>query len=243
MGVNWLSKNDQLPVDLKSWLALPWIDEPIRSSSDQQLKDTIFKLITRQESDSNEDTALNAQKFDNEQQSSNTVPTRREGTFRSSVVKNKDECIIPMDDTGEVISRRTLSLKHVEGKNDINTDEKEGNKTFKKALQQKKEKEQSQGPAHSKTREISLKNKKRNDVKREEKTFSQKPLTIHNVKTKSELMIVLAKESHPDVDKLQWNMIKNKSKKLIVALDACSDEKKQLVLFEKGMKRIRRWIV
>lgn len=75
------------------------------------------------------------------------------------------------------------------------------------------------------------------------KEISEKLITFDNVNNKSDLKLLLNKESYPGLDKLQWNIIKNKSKKLLDKLEICSDEIKQSILFKKVIKRIKNWIV
>ncbi|XP_076239978.1 nucleolus and neural progenitor protein [Calliopsis andreniformis] len=69
-----------------------------------------------------------------------------------------------------------------------------------------------------------------------------KLLTFDNVKNKEDLTILLNKKAYPGLDKLQWNMVRNKSKKLLNKLDVCQDETKQLALLKKIIKRIKQWI-
>lgn len=71
----------------------------------------------------------------------------------------------------------------------------------------------------------------------------KKLLTFHDVNNKSDLIVLLNKESYPGLDKLRWNMIRNKSKKLLDKIDVCSNETKQIYLFKKILKRIKKWIV
>lgn len=71
----------------------------------------------------------------------------------------------------------------------------------------------------------------------------KKLLTFHDVNNKSDLIVLLNKESYPGLDKLRWNIIKNKSKKLLDKLNVCSNETKQIYLFKKILKRIKKWIV
>lgn len=92
---------------------------------------------------------------------------------------------------------------------------------------------------------ISIKREKNVTVKLKKltkKKDSQKLLTLNNVKNKAQLKLLLSSESYPGVDKLRWNMIKNKCKKLQNKLDASSDETNQSILFKKVIKRIQRWI-
>lgn len=70
-----------------------------------------------------------------------------------------------------------------------------------------------------------------------------KVLTLDNVKKKSELMVLLDNESYPNVDKLEWNIIRNKCKKLLNKLDADSVEANQPFPLKKAIKRIQRWFV
>lgn len=74
------------------------------------------------------------------------------------------------------------------------------------------------------------------------KKKSKKLFTFHDVNNKSDLIILLNKESYPGLDKLRWNMIRNKNKKLLDKLDVCSNETKQIYLFKKILKRIKKWI-
>ncbi|KAG7213883.1 hypothetical protein KM043_003090 [Ampulex compressa] len=61
-------------------------------------------------------------------------------------------------------------------------------------------------------------------------------------RTESELTMLLDKDSYPGLDKLQWNIIRKKSRKLLSKLSVCSDKKKQALLFNKAVRQIRHWI-
>lgn len=74
------------------------------------------------------------------------------------------------------------------------------------------------------------------------KKIVEKLLTFDNVKIKSDLVTLLNRESYPGLDKLQWNIIRNKGKKLLNKLDTCSTESKQTILLKTITKRIQSWI-
>ena len=86
------------------------------------------------------------------------------------------------------------------------------------------------------------KNSKMKIKKLAKKEISEKLITFDNINNKSDLKLLLNEASYPGLDKLQWNIIKNKSKKLLDKLESCSDEIKQSILFKKIIKRIKNWI-
>lgn len=68
----------------------------------------------------------------------------------------------------------------------------------------------------------------------------KKVLSVDDAKSKSDLLKLLRKESYPGLDKLQWNMIRNKCKKLLGKLEA--NDTKQSIVFKKIMKRMKTWM-
>ncbi|XP_015121450.1 uncharacterized protein LOC107044173 [Diachasma alloeum] len=49
IGVEWMSREQTLPSDLKTWIAVPWIDEHIQCPTESQVSKSIFSLITASE--------------------------------------------------------------------------------------------------------------------------------------------------------------------------------------------------
>lgn len=74
------------------------------------------------------------------------------------------------------------------------------------------------------------------------KNTSKGLITFDAVNNISDLMILLNKESYPGLDKLKWNMIRNKSKRLLDKLEICSDGSNQSIPLKKIMKHIKNWI-
>ncbi|XP_029046218.1 nucleolus and neural progenitor protein-like [Osmia bicornis bicornis] len=211
-GVSWLPDNYELPSDLKLWLSVPWIDEPIPSvPSSYGLQSSMFKLIIPHEYDSDEDASFNIQYNTEKTNPENeSLLVEKENVTSSVVPMSENKSIVPDVDTGEVIDRRTFyNLNHQ--KKDFKTvNDKDTSPKQQKNFRKKKSVE--------------------------------KLLTFDNVKIKSDLVTLLNRESYPGLDKLQWNIIRNKGKKLLNKLDSCSTESKQAVLLKKITKRIQSWI-
>lgn len=74
------------------------------------------------------------------------------------------------------------------------------------------------------------------------KNTSKGLITFDDINNISDLMILLNKESYPGLDKLKWNMIRNKGKRLLDKLEICSDGSKQSIPLKRIIKRIKNWI-
>ncbi|KAF7394866.1 hypothetical protein HZH66_008040 [Vespula vulgaris] len=156
IGLPWLSKKDNLPSDLKTWLALPWLDENESSIPEENiLKDKMFKLIELQ--DDNLDTDLTFDFKDKliELDTTDSICDISENISKPSISKNVGELSIYMDDDlGEVVNRSSCALnlnkrkrkekKSIEKqKQSINSEEHESDTkqivTFKSKKQKQKE--------------------------------------------------------------------------------------------------------
>ncbi|XP_078036450.1 nucleolus and neural progenitor protein [Augochlora pura] len=220
-GLSWLPNGFVLPSDLRTWLTLSWIDEPIPDvSSSHGIKNVMFKLITPCDYDSDEDLDLNKHNYSKEIKLKNPSPNlQKENTTCNDITIDTD------NDAGEIIDRRSFSLKQIK-------------QTSLKVEKYKKTKIEEDTDStnvieeSAKTISTNLKKKKRLITE----------LTFTNVKNKSELMLLLDKESYPGLDKLQWNMIRNKGKKQLNKLDASSSKADQSILIKKIIKRITQWV-
>ncbi|KAL2744523.1 uncharacterized protein V1477_007065 [Vespula maculifrons] len=160
IGLPWLSKKDNLPSDLKTWLALPWLDENESSIPEENiLKDKMFKLIELQ--DDNLDTDLTFDFKDKliELDTTDSICDISENISKPSISKNVGELSIHMDDDlGEVVNRSSCALnlnkrkrkekKSIEKqKQSINNEEHESDTkqivTFKSKKQKQKEEKSS----------------------------------------------------------------------------------------------------
>nr|XP_050854836.1 uncharacterized protein LOC127065887 [Vespula vulgaris] len=160
IGLPWLSKKDNLPSDLKTWLALPWLDENESSIPEENiLKDKMFKLIELQ--DDNLDTDLTFDFKDKliELDTTDSICDISENISKPSISKNVGELSIYMDDDlGEVVNRSSCALnlnkrkrkekKSIEKqKQSINSEEHESDTkqivTFKSKKQKQKEEKSS----------------------------------------------------------------------------------------------------
>lgn len=216
VGVNWLPKDQILPVDLKEWLALPWLNEPIPSvPSDEPSRAKMFKLITPRTYESDEESVHSVTNNDNLE-----VPDRlfySQTTATHNPKRDSAEFVIPVDDTGEIVSRETFELKIA------------GEEDRKKCAQNEKHK--------------NVKVKRQPETEEVGELSSHKVLTFNNVHSKSELLTILNQETYPGLDKLRWNMISKKAKKLINRVDACSNENKRSIILKKTIKRIQGWVL
>lgn len=218
-GLRWLPTECELPSDLRIWLAIPWIDEPTPCvPSSHGVKNIMFNLIKPCNYDSDEDIALNRHDHSKEIKLENTSPNRQKETAaRTDVMTNLGNLD---NDAGEIIDRRSYILKQ----------------TVQTPVKEEKHKKRK---AEEKTDTVE------EDVQRKKlsKKKSLKELTFDNVKHKSELMLLLDKESYPGLDKLQWNMIRNKGKRQLSKLEASSDATEdQSTSIRKVIKRIQRLI-
>ncbi|XP_016767343.2 uncharacterized protein LOC724922 [Apis mellifera] len=248
VGLHWLTEKYELTNDLKSWLSIPWVDEPIPSiPNDYGIKTTMFKLITPWEYDSDEDLIYNIQDYNKEVKSENIFSLTKNENIVHNLIPNENKNIISNDDTGEIIDRHDFNLKCIQSTS-MNT--KEENKKFSKTKENKRKQSDENNQEFYigniankfiiKEKDINSKIELKNLTK---KKSLKKLLTFHDVNDKSDLIVLLNKESYPGLDKLRWNIIKNKSKKLLDKLDVCSNETKQIYLFKKILKRIKKWIV
>lgn len=205
-GLPWLPTDYELAADLKSWLAVPWVNQITpRVPEKYGLRNTMFKLLTPGDHDSDEDL---------DTQGSNKrielgVSLEREENRDSMLDKNVD-IVVPDDDAGEIIDRRSFNLNRVKEERTVDTKDESTKVKLKTSMKKKK--------------------------------GSKGMLTFDDAKNKSDLMDLLSNETYPGLDKLQWNMIRNKSKKLLDKLEARSDGTKQSAIFKAVMKRIRKWI-
>ncbi|XP_043527631.1 uncharacterized protein LOC122537987 [Frieseomelitta varia] len=237
VGLPWLPENYELADDLKSWLLVPWIDESTPSvPNDYGLKNTMFKLITPYDSD--EDLAFN----NKETKSENTV-----SSLGNKNISNKIATVISNNDTGEIVDRHAFELECIQ--NSSITAEKKHKEITNVDKANEKEKVANFMNSHRQFcvenlgKDFIIEKKKKNSkIKIKKLGKKEKLITFDNINNKSDLKLLLNRTSYPGLDKLQWNVIKNKSKKLLDKLESCSDEIKQSILFKKVIKRIKNWI-
>lgn len=136
VGLHWLTEKYELTNDLKSWLSIPWVDEPIPSiPNDYGIKTTMFKLITPWEYDSDEDLIYNIQDYNKEVKSENIFSLTKNENIVHNLIPNENKNIISNDDTGEIIDRHDFNLKCIQSTS-MNT--KEENKKFSKTKENKR---------------------------------------------------------------------------------------------------------
>lgn len=246
VGLPWLPKDYELTNDLKSWLSVPWIDNPISSiPSNYGLKNTMFKLITPREYDSDEDLNCDIQDYNKETKSENTFSWVENKNAIHVSVPSEIKNGVSNDDAGEIVDRHTFNLKYIQ--NTSIADRKE-HKIFTKIEETKGNTAYIKGSNRESyfddvRDEFVTKKKKKNSEKNlMVKNTSKGLITFDAVNNISDLMILLNKESYPGLDKLKWNMIRNKSKRLLDKLEICSDGSKQSIPLKKIMKRIKNWI-
>ncbi|XP_068972683.1 nucleolus and neural progenitor protein [Bombus flavifrons] len=249
VGLSWLPKDYELTNDLKSWLSVPWIDNPISSiPSDYGLKNTMFKLITPREYDSDEDLDCDIQDYNKETKSENTFSWVGNKNAIHVSVPSEIKNVVSNDDAGEIIDRHTFNLKYIQ--NTSIADRKE-HKKFTKIGETKGNTAYIKGSNRESyfddvRDEFVTKKKKKNPEKKLKnlmvKNTSKGLITFDDVNNISDLIILLNKESYHGLDKLKWNMIRNKGKRLLDKLEICSDGNKQSIPLKKIMKRIKNWI-
>ncbi|CAK9821047.1 Nucleolus and neural progenitor protein [Anthophora plagiata] len=248
-GLSWLPENYELPSDLKSWLSVPWIDQPTpRVPRNRAVKNTMFKLITPCDDDSDEDLVSDVQDFSKEIESKISPSYVEKKSAHNPAPNINNNNIIPNDDTGEFIDRRSFDLKRAR---DTQTSTKaEEQKEFAK-VEETNGKEYDPGTSiRNKDSEFHIESISRGKVKNiteksknsTRKKDAPKLLTFDDVKTRTDLLALLHGESYPGLDKLQWNIIRKKGRKLLNKLDASSKETKQSVVIRKVTKRIKSWI-
>ncbi|CAL7934564.1 unnamed protein product [Xylocopa violacea] len=216
-GSSWLPANYKLTNDLKSWLSVSWINEPTPSvPSNYGLKNTMFKLITPRDYDSDEDLFFDIQDYNKKTEPKNVFSCmQRANTMGNSFPRVESKNIVPNDETGEKRRKQKISV--------------EGDK---------------REPYFENTEDQIVATKRdKNGVKPKILTKNKglkQLLTLDDVKNKTDLAIFLNRESYPGMNKLQWNMIRTKGKKLLDKSETCSDNKKQSISFKKMMKRIKK---
>ncbi|XP_034940834.1 uncharacterized protein [Chelonus insularis] len=101
IGIDWLPENYRLPSDLKNWLSIPWIEEPIESLFTNKNSVDIFDLIKHQHA-LNDETNLTEKISKNE----------NEETSINNII---NETIMDLsNDIGVPISRGSLISKSIE---------------------------------------------------------------------------------------------------------------------------------
>lgn len=205
VGVSWLHKDQSLPDDLNTWLAVPWLNEPVPSvPASEELRAKMFKLITPRDYGSDEESI---QDVTNDLDNSDCHLKSHPGPG-----KLREESIIPLDDAGEIINREAYESR---------------------IPKEEPPKNSPQDKIHT---EAGLKQESK-------KRSSHVLLTFDNAKNKSDLLELLNRKAYPGLDKLRWNIVSKKGKKLLCKIETCPDEKRQLIMVKKAIKRIREWIL
>ncbi|KAI4486226.1 hypothetical protein M0802_012465 [Mischocyttarus mexicanus] len=268
VGLSWLSKSDTLPVDLKSWLALPWLDENESNIFEENtLKDKMFKLIEFQ--DDNLDKDLNSDSIDKlmKLESTELITDVSENIFKPSLSKNVTQYSIHMsDDLGEVVDRSSCAINFKKRKCEENEsfeeekqsvisekheiDTKEMVKLKSNCKKQKIKKEENSCLINVSDTVIcklepKVKNKKckkkKVSIEPHDKAFNENIGYNLNNMTKSDFITLLQKDHYPGMDKLQWNIIKKQCNKLLKQSNKYTDKKNQL-LIRKAINIIRETI-
>ncbi|XP_043490930.1 uncharacterized protein LOC122516824 [Polistes fuscatus] len=267
VGLPWLSKNDTLPVDLKSWLALPWLDENESSILEENiLKDKMFKLIEFQDDNLNEDLNFNLTDKLMKLETTELTTDVSENIFKSNVSKNVTELSIHMsDDLGEIVDRSSCAINFKKRKRKEKSfkeqkqsviDQKNESDTkhiieLKSNCKKQKIKEENNCSLISnsdilicqlepKVKKKKCKRKKKS-IESRDKTSNENVASNFDNMTKSDLITLLQKDHFLGMDKLQWNIIKKQCNKLLKQLNKCTDEKNQL-LIRKAINMIRETI-
>ncbi|KAL2728594.1 uncharacterized protein V1478_006226 [Vespula squamosa] len=112
VGLPWLSKKDILPSDLKTWLALPWLDENESSIPKENiLKDKMFKLIELQDDNLDKDLIFDFKDKLKELETTDLTCDVSENISKPSIAENVGELFIHMnDDLGEVVNRSSCAF-------------------------------------------------------------------------------------------------------------------------------------
>nr|XP_003708405.1 PREDICTED: uncharacterized protein LOC100875173 [Megachile rotundata]XP_012152787.1 PREDICTED: uncharacterized protein LOC100875173 [Megachile rotundata] len=249
-GIQWLPDNYEFPNDLKLWLSVPWIEEPIPSvPSSYGLQSSIFKLIIPGDYESDEDLIFDTEDNSKPTNADNALLSQKKENITSSITPtNEKKSIVSDNDTGEVIDRRTFYLERVKNVAIVPKEKKHKGTTKIKDTEEKIHHEvintQKSDFKVVNDRNENVKQYKNPIIKQDvtKKEVQKKVSTFNKVKNKSDLEMLLNKDSYPGLDKLQWNIIRNKSKKLLNELNACSSESKQGILLKKIKKRIQLWI-
>ncbi|XP_076765962.1 uncharacterized protein LOC143432884 [Xylocopa sonorina] len=244
-GSSWLPPNYELTNDLKSWLSVSWINEPTPSvPSNYGLKNTMFKLITPCEYDSDEDLFFDIQDYNKKTESKKVFSYPQRGnTMDNSLPSIESKNITPNDEIGEIVDRRAFNLKRIQSTT-MNAKKEHQQFTEKRRRKQTMSVEGDKRESYfenTKDQFVSTKRDK-NGVKSETLTKRKglkRLLTFDDVKNKTDLAVFLNKESYPGMDKLQWNIIRAKGKKLLDKSETCSDNREQSIPFKKIIKRIK----
>ncbi|KZC09112.1 hypothetical protein WN55_11576 [Dufourea novaeangliae] len=231
-GLNWLPSGFELPTDLRVWLAVPWIDEPIPNvPSSHGLKNTMFKLIVPRQYDLDEELACDNS---TEVKCETVSPySQKKSIVHEKIVK--DEQNVGTDnDIGEILDRHSFKLKQYKQERNMPIEEKH------ESIIEMEEINDRNAEDHGMS--IKRENYGIKPNRLYKKKDSQKVLTLDNVKSKSDLINLLNKESYPGLEKLQWNIMRNKGKKLLNKLDA-SNETNRSNSYKKVIKSMHRWMI
>ncbi|XP_046822861.1 uncharacterized protein LOC124425889 [Vespa crabro] len=257
IGHPWLLKKDNLPSDLKSWLALSWLDENESSMPEENiLKDKMFKLINVQDDNLDNDLTSDFQNKLTELDTTDFICGVSENISKSNISKNVGELSIHMnDDLGEVVNRSSSALNINKKKrkkkeslgeqklslnNEGNESDRKQTITFKSKKQKQKEEKSSSLLNDCRTTLCQLEPKaKKKKLVQSCNTISNKNVTSNfdNMK-KSDLNRLLNKNCYPGISKLQWKIVKKKCYKLLRKSKESTGEKKQL-LIKKAINIIR----
>ncbi|KOC69067.1 Uncharacterized protein C3orf17 like protein [Habropoda laboriosa] len=102
-GSYWLPENYVFPSDLKSWLLVPWIDEPTpRVPKNHAVTNTMFKLITPRDYDSDEEILSDVQDLSKETKSEIASLNVGKEYIQNPVTNIENSNIMPDDDTGGI---------------------------------------------------------------------------------------------------------------------------------------------
>ncbi|KAK2575722.1 hypothetical protein KPH14_012111 [Odynerus spinipes] len=249
VGFLWLSTNNNLPSDLKSWLALPWFDEDESSIPDETiLKNKMFKLLQVQDDDLYEDLIVDSKDESMELGITDfTFNTSEQNISKETISRNIDKPIIHVDDDlGEFISRsdctfnpgkRRQEEKEPAKKQKLSvTNINHENNTEQIVILESENQNEKQVESSTIINQLESKTKKNKHKKKKKlvqscNTTSNKNFSSNfNNMTESDLNELLHKDNYPGMDKLQWNIIKNKCNKLLKQSNKCSGKKKKILI-------------
>ncbi|XP_066583534.1 uncharacterized protein [Prorops nasuta] len=236
VGTVWLPSNFSLPYNLSELNNLPCMTNmTTKSFPHKNLQSILFKLIQHQEEISeNNSTDINTN-------------VSLDATHNMEIEQNDQDTIEITDECGEILDRNILVVTKPVNNNPQKI--KRETKKEKLSLPDDLDFVDDCGEAID-----------RNDFNKSNTCFMEKNLNtskvlnnytkksrkkssmeILNVKSTSDLRKLLDYESLPNIDKLQWNIIKNKSKIFLKKIKKCTNEKEKKKLVKHAINCIKRW--
>ncbi|XP_051174874.1 uncharacterized protein LOC127290394 [Leptopilina boulardi] len=247
LGAEWLPKNYNLPLDLKCWLKLPWIDQALPNiSTHEEMKQNIFNLIKPNDDDSETELIFDIENIDEIlKRNKETLTVKKfEIIEKTSISKIKNRKSLQeltsfplgVTDVGQKISRDAFNslLKKQSQKKKLNIDCED--------LKSHQSEDESVG-----RREQNMKTRRElkyvlNSCDEMPLDKRKKNLTPENFKNENDLILFLKQKSYPGMDKLEWKKLKKSVRQFLVDINNSNESVSKKKKLKMVFKKIREWI-